>query len=81
MADGGIDFVAREVHQLVGVGQPQRKCRVRELEAAEPSPPIGWGRRLARPRYLYPGELSSHLLRDIGLIDGRVPGRARRSTS
>jgi hypothetical protein len=30
--------------------------------------------RLARPRYLYPGELSSHLLRDIGLIDGRVPG-------
>ena len=30
--------------------------------------------RLARPSYLDPDEVSSHLLRDIGLIDGRVPG-------
>ena len=30
--------------------------------------------RLARPAYLYPDEVSSHLLRDIGLIEGRVPG-------
>ena len=32
--------------------------------------------RLARPAYLYPDELSPHLLRDIGLIDGRMPGPA-----
>jgi hypothetical protein len=30
--------------------------------------------RPVRPAYLYPDELSPHLLRDIGLIDGRVPG-------
>ena len=48
MADGGINLVAREVHQLVRGGQPQRKCRVRELEAAEPRPqPIG-GDRMRR---------------------------------
>ena len=29
--------------------------------------------RLARPAYLYPDELSPHLLRDIGLTDGRMP--------
>ena len=33
-------------------------------------------RRAARPTFLYPGELSPHLLRDIGLEDGRA-GRAR----
>ena len=32
--------------------------------------------RLARPAYLYPDELSPHLLRDIGLTDGRMPGPA-----
>jgi hypothetical protein len=32
--------------------------------------------RLARPRLLYPGELSPHLLRDIGLVDD--PSRLRR---
>ena len=34
--------------------------------------------RLARPAYLHPDELSPHLLRDIGLIDGRMPGSRSR---
>ena len=34
--------------------------------------------RLARPAYLYPDELSPHLLRDIGLIDGCMPGSRSR---
>lgn len=29
-------------------------------------------RRVARPRFLYPGELSPHLMRDIGLGDGDI---------
>jgi hypothetical protein len=56
--------------------------RITTRPHAAPSTAEGWlmqfarllTERLARPRYLYPGELSSHLLRDIGLIDGRVPG-------
>ena len=36
------------------------------------------GERLARPRYLYPDELSPHLLRDIGLLDGRPSSDRRR---
>lgn len=36
------------------------------------------GERLARPRYLYLDDLSPHLRRDIGLTDGRLPGRRSR---
>ena len=36
------------------------------------------GERLARPRFLYPGELSPHLLRDIGLLDDRMAGHRSR---
>ena len=35
--------------------------------------------RLTRPAYLYPDELSPHLLRDIGLTDGRMTGPRWRS--
>jgi hypothetical protein len=35
--------------------------------------------RLARPRFLYPGELSPHLLRDIGLCDSCMPEQRPRS--
>jgi uncharacterized protein YjiS (DUF1127 family) len=36
------------------------------------------GERLARPRFLYAGELSPHLLRDIGLMDECMPGQRSR---
>jgi hypothetical protein len=36
------------------------------------------GERLAHPRYLYPEELSPHLLRAIGLLDGHPTSRRRR---
>ena len=36
------------------------------------------GERLARPRYFHPDELSPHLLRDIGLTDGRMAGSRSR---
>jgi hypothetical protein len=36
------------------------------------------GERLARPRFLLPDELSPHLLRDIGLLDGQSGGRRPR---
>lgn len=29
--------------------------------------------RLARPRYFHPDELSPHLRRDVGLMDGYTP--------
>ena len=35
--------------------------------------------RLSRPAYLYPDELSPHLLCDIGLTDGRMTGPRWRS--
>ena len=63
--------------------------RITTRPHAAPSAAEGWlmqfarvlTERLARPAYLHPDELSPHLLRDIGLIDG--PSRAcdRRSTS
>ena len=36
-------------------------------------------RRNARPAFLYPGELSPHLLRDIGLADLDRAGRPPRT--
>ena len=60
--------------------------RITARPHAAPSAAEGWlmqlvrlvTERLARPAYLYPDELSPHLLRDIGLIDGCMPGRRSR---
>ena len=61
--------------------------RITTRPHAAPSAAEGWlmqfarvlTERLARPAYLYPDELSPHLLRDIGLTDRRMTGRRWRS--
>ena len=61
--------------------------RITTRPHAAPSAAEGWlmqfvrlvTERLARPAYLYPDELSPHLLRDIGLTDGRMTGPRWRS--